>query len=165
MRALPPTLAALGLLAGCSAPDVGARLAPRAAEAIDPRVPVNRRIVELADPEMEARVAELVRQARAAEGEFAAAFATAQELTAQAGPAQSESWIAAQQAVSIAVAARAPVTRALGDLDAIAAAIIVRQSGIGAGAFQAIRSAQVEVAAIDRRQAELIDGLQRRLRG
>ncbi|HUE80398.1 MAG TPA: hypothetical protein VMN38_12320 [Sphingomicrobium sp.] len=157
-------LAAVLAAAGCTAPPGAApSLAPRTAEAIDPRVPVVGNGVEQPTDALAARLAELVSAARGGESAFAAAAGEAQRLAAAAGAAQSESWVIAQQAVSVAVAARAPTTRALGDIDAIAATALVRQAGIAPGDLAAIEAAAAEVGAIDRRQAQAIDALEARL--
>ena len=154
-------------LAGCSASGGGSPpLAPRAAEAIDPRVPVP-------DPAAQAAPsADLVREldslvARAVAGDeaFRAAAANADLLAAAAGAPQSESWILAQQALSAAVAARAPVTRAMGDIDSIAARRIQQLGGIGAADLAAIQAASKRVHAIDSGEAATIDRLQARLAG
>jgi GNAT superfamily N-acetyltransferase len=160
-------LAATLTLAGCSAaPGPGPSLAPRSAESIDPRVPVVRSVVERpADPALTGRLAELVRAARQGEGAFAVASGQAERLTAAAGARQTESWIVAQQALSAAVAARAPATRALADVDAIAAEALARQRGIAPADLAAIEAAAREIGAVDRRQAEIIDRLQARLGG
>ena len=160
-------LAAAFAILGCTAPGGPApSLAPRVAEAIDPRVPVER-VVERgpADAALAARLAELVGQARSGESAFVVAAGEAQRLAAAAGPRQSESWVIAQQAVSAAVAARAPTTRALGDIDEIAATELAGQGGIAPGNLAAIEAAAAEVGAIDRRQAEAIEALERRLGG
>jgi hypothetical protein len=67
--------------------------------------------------------------------------------------------------VSAAVAARAPTTRALGDIDALAAAALARQGGIAPADLRAIEAAAAQVGVIDRRQAQVIDALQSRLGG
>ncbi|MDQ3246207.1 MAG: hypothetical protein M3Q52_04820 [Pseudomonadota bacterium] len=165
MRRLPLLAFAL-TIAGCQAAGVPPpSLAKRSAETIDPRLPVQWSVIEVADPAVEARLAELMRQARAGDLTFNAALAVARRLTDAAGPPRSESWIAAQQAVSAAVAARATTTRAMGDIDALGAELIGRGNATGLGAFASVRSAQAEVAAIDSRQASAIDALQARLRG
>ena len=154
-------------MAGCTAPGGPApSLAPRAAEAIDPRVPVEHMVGPgPVDAVLAARLAELVGQARSGEAAFIVAAGEARRLAAAAGPSQSESWVIAQQAVSAAVAARAPATRALGDIDGIAAAELARRGGITPADLAAIEAAGAQVAAIDRRQAEAIDDLQARLGG
>ena len=156
------TMVALG---ACSTPQVNApSLAPRAAEAIDPRLPVGGDVVAgPAEPALAARLAELVRAARAGDATFVTAAAEAERLAGAAGSPQTESWVIAQQALSVAVAARAETTRAMGDIDEIAATRIEAQRGIAPGNLAAIRSAAAEVAAIDRRQAERIERLQARL--
>ena len=152
-------------IAGCAgAPGPGPSLAPRTAEAIDPRVPVaNSTVQRPADNALIARLAELVGQARQGEAAFVTAAGDARRLAAAAGPPRSESWVIAQQAVSVAVAARGPTTRALGDIDGIAAATVARQAGIAPADLAAIEAAAAEVGAIDRRQALAIDTLQARL--
>src|SRR5205085_1897727 len=103
-------------LSGCASPGgPPPSLAPRAAEAIDPRAPVVRPINDRpVDAALARRLAELVSQARSGDSAFRGQAETAQRLAAAAGPPQSESWIAAQQALSAAIDARAPTTTALG---------------------------------------------------
>ena len=152
-------------IAGCAAPAGPApSLAPRSAEAIDPRAPVAGSTVQRpADPALSARLAELVGLARQGETAFVTAAGEARRLAAAAGPPRTESWVIAQQAVSAAVAARAPTTRALGDIDGIAAAALARQGGIAPADLAAIEAAAAQVGAIDRRQAQALDALQARL--
>jgi hypothetical protein len=107
----------------------------------------------------------LLGHARAGDAAFRATLGEAQRLTAAAGARQSESWIAAQQALSIAVAARGATTRALADIDALGSERLAAQGGLGSGDFAALQAAAAEVSAIDRRQAESIEALQRRLGG
>jgi hypothetical protein len=165
--ARPAALLAIFAIAGCSTPPGPVpSLSPRAAETIDPRVPVGDSRVQLpADAALAARLAELVGLARQSDSAFTAAAGEAQRLAAAAGAPQSEGWVVAQQAVSAAVAARGPLTRALGDIDALAAAALVRRGGIAPADLAAIEGAAAEVSAIDRRQAGTIDALQRRLGG
>ena len=164
-----PRLSILPLLAlgACSAPEgQPPSLAPRAAENIDPRLPVGSPDpVGPVSPGLAARLAELVDHARAGDAAFGAAADRAGQLVGGAGGEGSESWVAAQQAISAAVAARGPTTRALGDIDAIAASAVARSGGMPAADFAAVQAAQAEVGAIDRRHAETIDSLQARLAG
>jgi hypothetical protein len=154
-------------LGGCATPSGPVpSLAPRTAETIDPRVPVvSAGAQRPVDAALAGRLAELTGLARGGESLFDAAAGQAERLAAGAGSRESESWVVAQQAVSAAVAARAPTTRALGDIDAIAAIALARQSGIAPADLAAIEAAAAEVGAIDRRQAQRIDALQRRLGG
>ena len=158
------TLAALAASA-CAAPG-GAppSLAPRAAEAIDPRLPVagavNDRPVDAA---LAGRLAGLVAQAQDGESAFRPLAERARQLATGAGTAQSESWVVAQQALSAAIAARAPTARAIGDIDSIAGGALQTQGGLAPADLAAIRQAHGEVAAIDQRQAETIDAIQRQL--
>lgn len=166
---LPARLAALAAalaLAGCAVPP-GApapSLATRGAEAIDPRVPLpSEPAVGPAAAALLARLAELTALARSGDSAFRDAAAAAERLAGAAGAPQGESWIAAQQALSAAQAARAPTTRALGDIDEIAARALAATGGIPGGDLAAIRAAAAEVAAIDRAQAQRIDAIQGRL--
>ena len=164
--ARPAAILAILAIGGCSTPQGSVpSLAPRSAEAIDPRVPVGGDVVQRpVDAGLAARLAELVGLARQGDSAFAAAASEAQRLASAAGAPQSESWVVAQQAVSAAVAARGPTARALGDIDALAAAALVRRGGIAPADLAAIEAAAAEVGAIDRRQSQSIDALQSRLR-
>jgi hypothetical protein len=139
-------------------------LRPREAEAIDPRLqpvrPINERPVTAA---LATQLAGLVGQARSGDADFEPAMATAERLAASAGAPQSEGWIAAQQALSAAISARAPTATALGDIDAIGARALQTQGGIAPNDLAAIQSAAKEVAAIDQRQADRVAAVQRRL--
>ena len=144
----------------------GPSLAPRAAEAIDPRVPIPGEVVAgPVDPALAAKIAELLAEVRAGDAAFQSAVPNAEALAAAAGSAQSESWIVAQEALSGLVAARAPVTKAIADLDALAATRIAASGGIMPGDLAAIEAATAEAGAIGQRQADLIDRLQGRLAG
>lgn len=139
-------------------------LRPSAAEAIDPRVPVERPINDRpVTPAIAARLSELIAQARGGDSAFVPLASVADRLAAAAGPASSESWIVAQEALSAAVAARAPTVLALGDIDAMAATRLVDHGGIAPNDLQAIQAAAAEVGAIEQRQAAAIGAIQRRL--
>jgi hypothetical protein len=141
-------------------------LAPRAAEAIDPRVPIVSVPPSGAiDPALSARLADLLNEVRAGNQAFAAANDEAERLVSAAGEPASESWIAAQQAVSVLVAARGRTARALSDIDAIAAQRLISAGGIAPANFAAIEAAAAEAGAVDQRQAASIDSLQARLGG
>lgn len=163
----PVALAAMFAVAACADPPGPVpSLAPRAAESIDPRVPVGGSGVQQpVDRALASRLAELIGRARQGDSAFATAAGEAQRLAAAAGAPQSESWVVAQQAVSAAVAARGPTTRALGDIDALAATALAKQGGIAPADLAAIEAAAAEVGAIDRRHSRTIDALQSRLGG
>ncbi len=153
-------------IAGCAAPALQPpSLGPRATEAIDPRVPVPEPHLSTAvDAGLAEQLSALVAQAQGGDSQFRAAAPSAQQAAASAGAPQSESWVVAQQALSGLVAARGPVTRALGDIDALGATRIQQLGGIAAADMRAIQAAVARVGEIDRRQAALIDQLQVRLR-
>ena len=139
-------------------------LQPRAAEAIDPRVPPVRPINDRpVTASLAAQLSALVEQARSGSGAFDAAASEAERLAAAAGAPQSEGWIAAQEALTAAIAARKPTATALGDIDALAAAALQRQGGFAPSDLSAIEIAQAEVAALDARQAARIDAVQKSL--
>ena len=159
-----PTLVLIALGA-CAAPGgAPASLQPRAAEAIDPRVPVAGAVNDRpVDARLAARLAELVTQAHAGNSAFESAAAQAERLAAAAAGPQSESWIVAQEALSGAIAARAPTVRALGDIDALGAEKLQAQGGLAPSDLAAIQRAGGEVGALDRRQAARIAAVQARL--
>ncbi len=161
LRAAPLLL----LLSACAAQPAGEpSLAPRAAEAIDPRVPIPGDVVSgPADAALASRIADLLAQVRAGDAAFAAAAQDAQALVAAAGPAESDSWIVAQEALSALVAARGPVTRAIADLDALAATRIAATGGLLPGDLDALKAASAQAGAIGQREAEVIDRLQAQL--
>lgn len=157
----------LPAMTACSAtPGPTPSLAPRAAEAIDPRVPiVSAPPVGAVDPALRARLADLLNEVRVGNQAFAAANDEAERLVSAAGNPASESWIAAQQALSALVATRGRTTRALSDIDAIAAQRLTSAGGIAPANFAAIEAAAAEAGAIDQRQAVSINSLQARLGG
>ena len=152
------------LLASCASGNAPPSLLPRAAEAIDPRVPIVRPMNDRpVDPALAGRLAELVSQARSSDAAFEPAAAEAQRLAETAGAAQSESWIAAEQALTRATASRDPTVHAIGDIDALGGTRLQANGGLTPNDLEAIKSAGAEVAAIDDRQARTIKAIQARL--
>jgi hypothetical protein len=152
-------------LTACSAPGGPyPSLQPRAAEAIDPRVPVVRPINDRpVTAGLAARLAALVDQAQSGDAAFDGAASEAERLAGGAGPPRSESWIAAQEALTAAIAARRPTATAMGDIDEIGATALQNQAGIAPNDFAAIKSAAAKVGAIDSRQADRVASIQKRL--
>jgi hypothetical protein len=163
MRWMP--LLPFAVLTACSAPGGPyPSLQPRAAEAIDPRMPVVRPLNDRpVTASLAAQLSALVDPARSGNSAFDGAQTAAERLAATAGGPQSEGWIAAQEALSAAIAARKPAVTALGDIDALAAAALQAQGGFAPSDLAAIKSAQAEVGALDARQAARIDAVQNRL--
>jgi hypothetical protein len=153
------------LLIGCAtsqSPEPS--LAQRAAEAIDPRVPIPANpVVGPVDPALASRLAELMAQVRQGHAAFEATASESTRLAAAAGPAQSEGWITAQQSLSALVAARAPVTQAIADIDALTAAKLIATGGVAPGDLAAIQTASTEANAINQNEAETIERLQAQL--
>jgi hypothetical protein len=107
--------------AACAPPGAYPSLAPRPIEKALAETDEERPAPLLPDDAgLPARMAGPVAEARRGEAEFAAALPAAREAAARAGPAESDSWIEAQQALSRLEAARAVTVRALADLDALA---------------------------------------------
>lgn len=154
-------------IAACSTPSGPTpSLAPRAAEAIDPRVPIPAAPPPgPVDPALQDQLAHLLAEVRGGNETFAAVAGETERLVAAAGDPSSESWIAAQQSLSALVAARGRTTRALSDIDAIAAERLQTAGGIAPANLAAIEAAAREAGAIDQRQAALVDSLQARLGG
>jgi hypothetical protein len=109
------------------------------------------------------RLASLVGQAHAGDAAFEPAAAEAERLAAAAGAPQSESWIAAQQALSAAIAARNPTAVALADIDALGATMLQTQGGLAPNDLKAIENAAAEVSGIAVGQSRRIEAIQRRL--
>ena len=163
--ARPAAFLAILAIGACSTPQGQVpSLAPRAAETIDPRLPVGNVAVQTpVDAALAARLAELIAVARQGDSAFSAAAGEAQRLAAAAGAPQSESWVVAQQALSAAVDARAPTARALGDIDALGATMLQTQGGLAPADLAAIESAGQQVGALDQRQADRVSAVQARL--
>lgn len=154
-RRLSIAAAIAAFAAGCVAPGPFPSLAPREAErGISVEDPVRERPDVPEDPALAQRTAALLADARRGEAAFVAALGPAEATAGRAGAQGSESWIAAQQAVSAAEAARAPTVTALAELDALT----LERAGM------ATNQAQFEalLAAIGEAQ-RLSDGQQRRL--
>ena len=154
------------LIAGCAEPTTEPpSLARRAAEGVDPRLPVGTEepVIGPADPALVARLSELTDRAAGGDAAFQPAVADAERLAAAAGGPQSESWVAAQQALSAAIAAREPTVRAMGDIDALAADNLSSRQWIAPGDLAVIRQAAEEVSALDERQAARLRAIEARL--
>jgi hypothetical protein len=153
------------MLAACTTPGGPyPSLQPRAGEAVDPRLPVDRPINDRpVTPALASQLAELVTQARQGDAAFDAAAGQAERLAAAAGSPQSEGWIAAQEALTAAIAAAGPTRNALGDIDGIGARALQTQGGIAPNDLAAIKNAGAVVGAIDARQAARIKAIQQRL--
>jgi hypothetical protein len=161
-----PSLLLLPLLAaGCAASQSHEpSLAPRAAEAIDPRIPIPvDPVAGPVDATLAARLAELLAQVRQGHAAFDAAASETASLAAAAGAAQTDSWVEAQQSLSALIAARAPVTQAVADIDALTAARLIAAGGVASGDLAAIQVASSEANAINQSEAETIDRLQAQL--
>lgn len=116
-----------------------------------------------ADAALASRLDALLGEARAGDRAFLPAAEQAERLAAGAGGPQSESWVVAQQALSQAVAARAPTTRAMSEIDAMTAQNLAERQWITPGNLAAIRAATQEASAIDERQAARIKAIEARL--
>ena len=110
-------------LSGCASPaGQYPSLQPRAAEAIDPRVPVTRPMNNrTVSASLASRLAALVGEAQSGNNQFEGPVSEAERLASSAGPPQSESWITAQEALTAAIAARKPTATALSDIDELGA--------------------------------------------
>lgn len=154
-------LASLLLVAGCSPTAITEpSLAPRAAESIDPRLPIPDTMpTGTVDAALAQRLQALVEAARAGTSEFNAQESEATRLAAAAGPAASESWIAAQQALSRLVERHGVTTRAAGDIDALAGSRLGGLHWIRPADREAIAAAAAEVGSINEAQTGAIERL------
>jgi hypothetical protein len=114
---LPHAAAAMLLLAGCAQQGQFPSLARRPAEDIDMSVePVREAPVVPVNETLRARIEQLTEALRNGERRFEGDHADAASAARAAGPRGSESWVAAQQAISRLEASRAQTTAALADL-------------------------------------------------
>ena len=163
MRAFVPFLALA--IAGCAttAATTEPSLGRRAAEAIDPRLPIaSEPVAGPVDPALARRLAELVAEGQAGARSFAAAEGQARSLAEAAGAKESESWVQAQQALSGLEAARAASTRALAEIDALAATRIAG-GGLAVADLAAVEAAAGELRAVTDGQSQVIDAIGARL--
>jgi len=164
-RRLSPLLAcALALAAGGCASNEGdfPSLAQRPAErefAAEQMAPPKVRPPLPADASVGARADSFVAAARDAEGTFARAYETAAAAVAKAGPTGSDSWVVAQEAVSRAIAAQAPLTRIAGEFDDYAGAR-ARQTPLAPGDIARLQAATSEVEQMAATQAARIRRLE-----
>ncbi|WP_309610800.1 hypothetical protein [Sphingomonas sp.] len=160
-----PALLALGLLGACSKSALNPpSLAPRAAEKIDPRIPVEHPIVKRgANLTLAAKLAALLNEAESGDTAFRAALGPAQKAVSAAGTARSESWITAQQQLSALESARAPTTRAAAAIDALAGDAVKADNGIDTDELSAIQRASQYADAMAARQAGEIAAMAARL--
>jgi hypothetical protein len=165
MRAIVLSALATLALGACTTPGGPyPSLQPRAAESIDPRLPVDRPMNDRPiTAALASQLAQLVAQARDGEAAFSSKAAEAERLAAAAGAPQSEGWIAAQEALSAAIAAAGPTRIAMADIDALGANALQTNEGMSPNDLAAVKSAGAEVGAIDQRQVERIKAIQRRL--
>ena len=161
-RALLVPMIMLGACASTGGPYPS--LQPRAAEQLDPRLPLVRPMNDRpVTPALAARLGALDADAREASGTFEAAVSAAERLAASAGAPQSEGWTVAQEALSAAVAARRPVSEALAEIDTIGADALQSQRGLAPNDLAAIQDALAAVGELDRDQAARIKAIQQRL--
>lgn len=162
-RFLLPLASVTALLGGCASHDGEfPSLAQRPAEreyAAEQLAPPKVRPPLPDDPAVAARAGAFVAAAREAEGAFAGAYQTAAAAAGRAGAPGSDNWVVAQQAVSRAVAAQAPLARVVGELGDYAAAR-ARQTPISPGDVERLQAASAEVQRIVESQADRLRRLE-----
>ena len=162
--ALRPALLLAALSGGCAAPGPYPSLEPREVERRyaegDPE-PVPTPVAD--DASIAARIADFAARARAGDAAFEQAVAAARPLVARAGAPGTDGWVAAQQAVSRAEAARAPTIQALADLDAYAIDRAAEKA-LSESDIERLASSTAALQAIANRQHDALKGLQGRLR-
>ena len=162
--ALP--VAVVALSTACARPDIGPEpsLAPRAAEAIDPRVAIPSEVpISSVDAALASKLASLVGQAHAAGPRFNTLRQEADRLSIAAGPPTSESWIAAQQSLSRLIEQQGVTTRMAAEIDEIAATQLKNQRWIAPADREAIAAAAAEVTAINDAQSNGIAQIREQL--
>ena len=164
MRALAPALLLLAVptLAACTPAGRFPSLLPRAAEARSPDVPLPPPPPpRAADPAIAARLTALVRAGRAADAAFTAALPDARAAIGAAGPAESESWTRAQEALSRLAAAGGGTVDAVADVDRLA--LSLGGDGERAADLRAVRDAGASLTQLVQRQRDVLAELAGRL--
>ena len=105
------------VLAGCVSQGPFPSLAPRPGEQLAVEEPVREAPEIASDPALLARARELRQQAERGQQRFDAAWPAAEAAARRAGPEGSDSWIAAQQAISRLMTAHMETAEALSQLD------------------------------------------------
>ena len=159
------TLLTMSIVVACTAPSTPEpSLASRAAETVDPRVPIPDVAPAAApDPALASKLEQLVGEARSGAPLFDAKQANAERLVTVAGPMASEGWVAAQQALSLLIEQYGITTRAAANIDELASNRLQGERWIKPADQQAIAAAAAEVAAISDRQSAVIERLQNQL--
>jgi hypothetical protein len=152
------------LASGCARRDGFPSLAPRAAElaanapAVLPAPPV----LLPSDADRRKRLADAVQLAENSQGAFDAALAKARSAVSSAGNKGSDSWIAAQLAVSRLEATRGETGTALALIDRERVALFAGGASVDEAALNAAHDQALE---IDQAQEQAVRGLSRRLGG
>ena len=157
LRRPSPLLLCLVFLAGCAQKGDFPSLKPRPVERLSTEEPVRPQPVVAADPALDARVADLLAQARRGDAAFEAELPTTRARVSEAGSSGSETWVVAQQALSRLEAARAPTATALGDLDRLALERAARPTN--AAQYRALLDAVETAERIARSQSAVVDRL------
>lgn len=135
-------------------------LARRPAETIDPRVPIADTLpTGTTDPALVAALAREVGEAREGMAEFDVRAASAGQLAAAAGDISSESWVAAEQALSRLVEQQGITARAAANVDALASQRLLAEKWLSPANQAAIKATQDDIAAITGPQLATIDRL------
>ena len=153
-------LGAVALLSACAAGGEFPSLAPRPVEQADRATPEpepSGEATDAVDPQLAARLAALVADARRGQTAFEAILAGAASAVAGAGGAGSESWIVAQQAISRLESERAPTVIALAELDQLAIA------HAGTAALPTVVTARDAARLLAEAQGQRIDALRGQL--
>ena len=159
LRPLLALLVPLTGLAGCAAPGPYPSLAPRPAEKAYAEDSEERKPTpQPDDPALALEIDRLVAEAKAGADEFDSALPAAETAAGRSGPAGSDSWIEAQQALSRLESARARTTAALADLDRLAVERAAAGT-LGEADAQRLRVATAEIQALADSQADRLQRL------
>ncbi len=161
---LPPALAAALMLGGCVSQGPFPSLAPRPEEGIvSTAEPMRPEPAVADDAQLRARIGALVAQALEGLSAFDAAYPAAERAANAAGTDGSDSWVAAQQALSRLEAARSKTSTARAELDRIA----LERAGLPTSAAdrEILERAIREAERIAMNQQVRLDGLKARVPG
>ena len=166
MKSAVPVLLPILALSACQTATTRAEpsLAPRAVEAIDPRLPVDVAVdARPIDSGLAVRLSALIAEARASAAAFDTLEPAARAKARAAGSPESESWVAAQTALSELDRARAPFARAIADLDELRSASARSGDRASPADVAALEAAAAELLAVSERQSAALDSIREQI--
>ncbi|MEN3973237.1 hypothetical protein WJS89_11210 [Sphingomicrobium sp. XHP0235] len=152
------------LLAACQPRNDAPSLGPRPAEAIDPRLPVGSTEPPQGALTVADRIASLEVRLREGEAGFASALPATRAAVARAGAPGSESWVQAEEQLSLLERAHMPVAITLAELDRLVTLQIDQDGWASPSDRDAVERLMTRARAVYERQADTLGAMAASLR-